>query len=109
MLESKRFLAGRASVARDALREGRLRFAGSGFRRAAIDLGERLERLGVRRPYVEAVIVIRGDPQRRHEEEWATYVHGTELLGWLQERPSRLAAQGLDELRRALRELARMG
>jgi len=105
LLDTKR-LTQRAVAAGDALLAGRLRNDGGGFRAAAASLGEELEPMCGRRPWVQAVVVIWGEfPQRRHEENRVTYVHGDELVGWLNEQPPRLSSTFVRTVAGALREL----
>jgi hypothetical protein len=67
-------------------------------------------RLGVRAPWVQAVVVVWGQfPQARHEEQDVVYLRGEELRSWLSELPVRLNAPqraalvtGLQEVRISL-------
>jgi hypothetical protein len=107
LLDSKRYLSQPAVVSTDELRSGRIRTRGAAFRGAAVELKQTIERLGVPRPYVQAVVVIWGEfPQREWHEEQVAYVHGPKLLEWLRERPARLDSKRLSALRDAVRELA---
>jgi hypothetical protein len=106
LLDSKRF-HGTAAVGGDALRSGRLAFAGGVFRSGAkrIKLGLE-ERLGTRAPWVQAVVIVWGEfPQARLDDQNVVYLRGDELLPWLSELPTRLNAPQRSALITALQEV----
>jgi Nuclease-related domain len=106
MLESKRFLSSVAAVDGDELRAGRIRVRGSSFRGAAVGLKKALERAGVERPYVTAVVVIWGEfPQRAVQSERVTYLAGGELLRWLQQQPKTRDGRAVSEIWGAVSQL----
>jgi hypothetical protein len=90
LLDTK-LLHGTAVATNDALRCGRLSFAGSALRGGARRVKDALEQqLGFRAPWVQPVIVIWGDfPQGLHEEQGVVYITGGELVPWLQTLPEK--------------------
>jgi hypothetical protein len=105
LLDSKR-LQGPAFAADDALRAGRSRFNGGGFRGNAVELGDELAKLLGRRPWVQAVVVVWDEfPQGRYEENRVTYLAGGELVGWLSEQPIKLTSAQRDRCADAVRQL----
>jgi hypothetical protein len=105
LLETKHYRA-RALVAGDTLYLGRRPFRGGGLRFAAKELGAALQPFDARRPWVQPVVVVWGEfPQRRHEENGVVYLAGPELVDWLREQPTTLAASRCDEVGRALRHV----
>jgi hypothetical protein len=93
LLDSK-FLHGTAAAGGDALRSGRLMYAGGSFRGGARTIKVELEkRLGFRAPWVQAVVVVWGDfPQKHHEEENVVYLQVDELTAWLVSLPQKANA-----------------
>jgi hypothetical protein len=106
LLDSK-LLHGTAAAGGDALRAGRLVFAGGSFRAAARTVKDEVERqLGWRAPWVQAVVVVWADfPQVQHEEQNVVYVSGEELLRWLNGLPERMNRPQRAALIAALREV----
>lgn len=106
LLDSK-LLHGTAAAGGDALRSGRLAFPGGTFRFGAKKVKVALqERLGSRAPWVQGVVVVRGEfPQARHEEHDVVYVRGNELIPWLAELPARFNGPQRAALVTALREV----
>jgi hypothetical protein len=95
------------SVSDDSLRCGRLLIEGRTLRYAAVELKEEISGLGVRPPFVHALVVVWGDFQlRRWDEKDVAYVSGGERLDWLSKRPTELSPERLRALRDAVRELA---
>ena len=55
------------------------------------------------RPWVTAVVVLWADfPQRQYDGEKVTFVHGDDLVAWLQGQPERLKREQIERLRAAL-------
>ena len=106
LLDSK-FLHGTAAAGEDALRSGRLAFAGGNFRFGAMRINQLLEQqLGFRAPWVQAVAIVWGDfPQGRHEEQNVVYLRGDRLRPWLAELPERVNAPQRAALVTALHEI----
>jgi hypothetical protein len=90
LLDSK-LLHGTAAAGGDALRSGRLTYAGGRFRAGGRRVKLELEqRLGFRAPWVQPVVVVWGDfPQHLHEEDGVVYVHGNNLPSWLSNLPQK--------------------
>lgn len=88
MIETKQ-LAQTPRVAGDALVAGRLRFSGSQFRGAAVELRERL-----RAPWVQAVVTVWGDvPLETVTFDRVVYLSGQSLADWLRTQPVRLSVE----------------
>jgi hypothetical protein len=106
LLDSK-YLHGTAAAGGDALRCGRLAYAGASFRAGAKSMKHALERqLGYRAPWVQAVVVIWGAfPQARHREQDVVYLSGAELRTWLGEQPTTTNAPQRAALVTALQEV----
>jgi len=105
LFETKR-LTRRVVVRDDALQSGRIRLMGGSFRAAAAAFADELAPRCGTKPWVQAVVVIWGEfPQRCHEEDRVTYLHGDELLGWLLAQPSRLSEERTHRLGAAVRAL----
>ena len=87
----------------DKHRPGRMRYAGSSFRSAALKVHDELKRLLESRC---------GSKRRRmgrissaaSEEQNVIYVHGDELVKWLDQLPARLNGPARAAVRQALRE-----
>lgn len=55
------------------------------------------------RPWVTAVVVLWADfPQRQHNGDKVTFVHGDDLVTWLRSQPERLKPDQVERLRAAL-------
>lgn len=55
------------------------------------------------RPWVTAVVVLWADfPQRQYDGNKVTFVHGDDLVAWLQSQPKRLKSDQIERLRAAL-------
>ena len=55
------------------------------------------------RPWVTAVVVLWADfPQRKYDGDKVTFVHGDDLVTWLQAQPERLKPDQIERLRAAL-------
>lgn len=106
LLDSK-LLHGTVAAGGDALRSGRLTFAGGSFRFGAKKIKQLLEqRLGFRAPWVQAVAVVWGDfPQGRHEEQDVVYLRGDQLRSWIAELPQKVNAPQRAALVTALQEI----
>jgi nuclease-like protein len=106
LLDSK-LLHGTAAAGDDALRSGRLTFAGGSFRFGAKRVKVLLEeRLGFRAPWVQAVAVVWADfPQGQHEEQDVVYLRGDQLRPWLSALPQKMTAPQRAALETAIREV----
>jgi hypothetical protein len=106
LLDSK-LLHGTSVAGADALRSGRVSYAGRVFRGSAKRVKVELEgSLGHRGPWVQTVVVIWGDfPQQRHEEADVVYVAGDQLIPWLSGLPLRLNASQRAAFATALKEV----
>jgi hypothetical protein len=105
LLDSKR-LHGQAHAAGDALRAGRSRFPGAGFRGAAVELGDTLLPILGRRPWVNSVVVVWDNfPQGIYQEDRVTYIAGERLPTWLSSQPATISPQRRDQIAAALAAL----
>jgi hypothetical protein len=92
----------------DALRSGRISHPGRVVRGSAKRINHELrQRLGSgTAPSVQAVVVVWGDfPQDRHTEQEVVYLHGDQLVSWLNELPTKLNAPQRAALITALAEV----
>jgi hypothetical protein len=106
LLDTKN-LSRQLSIREDALVAGRLVFGGSGVRRAAAKLSERLGSHLERGYWVQPVVVVWGSfSGGPREEKGVVYLRGDELVPWLSSRPRMLAGRRLDAVRDAVRRLS---
>jgi hypothetical protein len=106
LLDSKHFHEP-VRVDGDVLVTGRSRYEGRVFRGPAVGLSEVLKRRVGARPWVQAVAVIWGEfPQRVYESERVVYVHGLELVQWLESQPQRLSEERRRVIFESIRDVA---
>ena len=105
LLDTKR-LSRPAAVRNDELRAGGMRYSGIGFRRAAVTMAEALSAMLGTRPWVQSVVVVWGKlVHETREEGRVIYVHGENLVSWLQTQPKRLTRERCDVLAAAVGRL----